>query len=199
MSSAGVSADATRLPLDGLERKFSRITSSSEWTELELAFTRASTVLLFGNGGSAAIAEHGASDVARLTGKASRAPAGTVHCTALSNDHGFDNWLRLWLSAELDASSAPVFVLGISSSGQSRNVLSALNEASARGASACLIAGRRPRSAVSARVVELRTAFYHSTEVLTLLLVYQLIEAAGGSCPALPGSGTRAPRAGAQS
>ena len=102
-------------------------------------------ILLAGNGGSAADAQHIA---AELTGryvkerKALPAIALTVDTsalTAISNDYGYENVF----SRQIDALATPIdLFIGISTSGNSTNILKALESAKAIGCKTIGLSGR---------------------------------------------------------
>lgn len=107
--------------------------------------TGGGTVYFFGNGGSAADAQHWA---AELTGRYIRERQGlagvalttdTSAITAIANDYGFD---RIF-ARQIEALARPGDVaVGISTSGNSPNVLSGLKEARARGCKTVAVLGR---------------------------------------------------------
>tara|TARA_B100000900_G_scaffold349620_1_gene315830 strand:+ start:1318 stop:1869 length:552 start_codon:yes stop_codon:yes gene_type:complete len=87
-------------------------------------------IVIFGNGGSAAIASHFSVDLTKVA---------KVRCvnfneydliTCLSNDYGFENWMKMAIKFYLDKND--VLIL-ISSSGVSKNVLKAANFAKKKG------------------------------------------------------------------
>jgi D-sedoheptulose 7-phosphate isomerase len=101
------------------------------------AFRRGNKVLLFGNGGSAADAQHIA---AELSGKfyleRQALPALSLNTnisslTAIANDFGYDNVFVRQLQGLLVKNDVAV---GISTSGNSRNVIMAIEEAKRMGA-----------------------------------------------------------------
>ena len=102
-------------------------------------------LLVFGNGGSAADAQHVA---AELVGRFSRERAGiaavalttdTSVLTSVSNDYGFERAF----ARQIEALGRPGDVaLGISTSGQSPNVVAALQEGRARGLRTIALTGR---------------------------------------------------------
>ena len=103
---------------------------------LESAFARGGKVLLFGNGGSAADAQHFAAElVGRLRTERAARPAlalstDTSVLTAIANDTGFE---RVF-ARQVEALGAPGDVaIGISTSGGSPNVLAGVAAARARG------------------------------------------------------------------
>ena len=87
-------------------------------------------VLIFGNGGSAAIASHFTIDLVKNT---------KIKCinfneasiiTCLSNDYGYENWVKKCI--EYYASKGDMVII-ISSSGQSKNMINACNQALKQG------------------------------------------------------------------
>ena len=103
---------------------------------LNTALTNGAKVLIFGNGGSAADAQHFACElVGRFLRERRAVPAialttDSSTVTAIANDYGFD----LVFARQIEALGRPGDVaVGISTSGSSANVLSGLQCAKARG------------------------------------------------------------------
>ena len=103
---------------------------------LQTAFGSGAKVLIFGNGGSAADAQHFACElVGRFLRERRAVPAmaltaDTTTVTAIANDYGFD---RVFVR-QLEAHGRPGDVaVGISTSGTSANVLAGLQYAKSRG------------------------------------------------------------------
>jgi D-sedoheptulose 7-phosphate isomerase len=98
---------------------------------------RKGAVYLFGNGGSAAIAEHFALDLERIATdeerpwpiRATCLARGSARLTAYGNDYGFDSIFSKQLDARVDEND---IVIGISTSGASANVVRALRAARTR-------------------------------------------------------------------
>lgn len=108
------------------------------------ALSRGKKVMVFGNGGSAADAQHFA---AELVGKFRRPrqplkvmalTTNTSILTAIGNDFGFDEIFSRQIRAYADKEDV---VVAISTSGQSRNVLKAVEEAAIRGATTIGLTG----------------------------------------------------------
>jgi D-sedoheptulose 7-phosphate isomerase len=116
-------------------------------TILERCYATGQTLFVIGNGGSAATASHLAADFTKLStppGSTRRFRAlcfndSSAALTAASNDLGYDEVFIEQLRAFLQPGDV---VLGISTSGQSRNVVRALDYAAGRGASVLAITGR---------------------------------------------------------
>jgi D-sedoheptulose 7-phosphate isomerase len=101
-------------------------------------------VVIFGNGGSAADAQHIAAElVGRFEKERGALPAialttNTSNITALANDYEFSSIFQ----RQVEALVAPGDVaIGISTSGSSPNVIKALNAAKVRGASTIALTG----------------------------------------------------------
>jgi len=113
--------------------------------QLIQALRKGKKVLLFGNGGSAADAQHIA---AELSGKYTRhrdpLPAialttNTSSLTAIANDYGYEAVFARQLQALVAEGD---IVIGISTSGSSPNVLLAMEEAKRRGAITIALTGQ---------------------------------------------------------
>ena len=108
------------------------------------AYARGNKVLIAGNGGSAADAQHIAAEfVSRFFYDRPGLPAialttDTSMLTAIGNDYGFD---RLF-ARQLQAQSRPgdIFI-GISTSANSKNVVNAINEAAELGVKTAILCG----------------------------------------------------------
>ena len=145
------------------------------------------TVLAFGNGGSAADAQHFA---AELLGRYERHRRGyaavslatdTSVLTAVGNDFGFD---RVF-ARQLEALGRPGDVaVGISTSGQSPNVLRALEAARSRGLVTIALTGRGGDAGriadIHVRVDEARTPRVQEVHRTVLHILCELVETALG-------------------
>lgn len=114
-------------------------------TLLEETFTKGGKLLVMGNGGSAADAQHFVAEIVgrfRMERKALPAIAlstDTSILTAIGNDYGFDRVFR----RQVEALAVPGdLVVGISTSGNSPNVLQALELAREKGCRTAGLLGR---------------------------------------------------------
>jgi phosphoheptose isomerase len=109
------------------------------------ALKRGHKVLAFGNGGSAADAQHFAAElVGRFTRERQALPAialttDTSALTAIGNDYGFDRVFARQVEA---LGRKDDVAIGISTSGESKNVLSAFDTANAAGLLTIALTGR---------------------------------------------------------
>ncbi|MBN2186890.1 MAG: D-sedoheptulose 7-phosphate isomerase [Dehalococcoidia bacterium] len=116
--------------------------------ELAQAFRRGNRAFLFGNGGSAADAQHITAELAgkfRLEREALPAISLTTNSsslTAIANDYGYDRVFVRQLEGLMVGGDV---VIGISTSGNSRSVLLAMEEAKRRGAVTIAFTGKAGR------------------------------------------------------
>jgi D-sedoheptulose 7-phosphate isomerase len=147
------------------------------------ALKQGRTVFVFGNGGSAADAQHFAAElVGRYEAERKAWPAvalttDTSALTAIGNDYGFD---RVF-ARQLEALGRPGDVaIGISTSGTSPNVLRALEAANDRGLATIALTGRGGEAGKIARlhvrVDEDRTARIQEVHATVLHAICELVE-----------------------
>ena len=131
---AGMLRDAARLHERAAGESVDAVVRAAD--TMLAAFGAGAKVLIFGNGGSAADAQHFACElVGRFLRERRALPAialtaDTTQVTAIANDYGFD---RVFVR-QIEAHGRPGDVaVGISTSGTSANVLAGLQYARARG------------------------------------------------------------------
>ena len=147
------------------------------------AFGNGQALLVFGNGGSAADAQHFVTEfVGRYQRERRAVPAlaltaDTSLMTAVANDYGFD---RVF-ARQIEALGRPGDVaIGISTSGKSPNVLRALETANARGLVTIALTGRGGDAGriatLHVRVDEERTARIQEVHATILHAICDLVE-----------------------
>ena len=178
------------LNFEKLDEKFVKVVNSTSWKELQKKFNKSDEIYVLGHGGNLAVADHAATDISRLSNgtKNAMCPASGVVATSLINDVGFDEWMVSWLNQRICAKTKiqikKSLVLGISSSGTSTDVIKALQWANAQGMNTAMITSKPLKEKVSnCTIIELGAHYYHTAEVLTLLLTYQLTHGSGNVCP----------------
>tara|TARA_B100000242_G_scaffold124592_1_gene87755 strand:- start:24766 stop:25383 length:618 start_codon:yes stop_codon:yes gene_type:complete len=171
---------------------FEDVVSSNIWVKVQEEFNLSSRILTVGNGGNLAVCDHGAIDIARLTNKSASAPGSGILASSLINDVSHDQWVKNWLTISLRGLSSELItktmIIGVSSSGYSKNICLALDLALEMGCKACLISAKEPKIKGKYKTVILNVDEYHTSEVLTLSLFYQLIHGAGFCCPTISDS-----------
>ena len=183
------------LNFENLDEKFVRIVNSENWQDLQDKFNSSNDIYVLGHGGNLAVADHAAVDITRLSNgtKNAMCPGSGIVATSLINDVGFDQWMVAWLSQRTctknKTQQKKSLVLGVSSSGTSTDVLKALQWASDQGMKVAMITSRPLNVKVpKLTVVELGAEYYHTAEVLSLLLTYELTHGSGKVCPPIGGN-----------
>ena len=176
-------------------KDLAKIINSDIWCKVQKDFNKCSRIFAVGNGGNLAVCDHGAIDIARLTNKSATAPGSGILASSLINDVSHDEWVKNWLSICLRGLSQELIqntmLIGVSSSGYSKNICLALDLALEKGCKACLISAREPKIVGDYNIVVLGVDEYHTSEVITLSLFYQLIHGAGFNCPSITDSTKR--------
>ena len=169
------------LDFENIGEKFVRIVNTEDWRTLQDKFNRCNEIYVLGHGGNLAVADHAAVDITRLSNGTKNAvcPGSAIVATSLINDSSFDQWMVQWLSsrtiARTKSQMKKSLVLGISSSGSSTDVLKALQWANERGMEIAMLTSYDiPMEIPNLTKVILGAEYYHTSEVLTLLLTYEL-------------------------
>jgi phosphoheptose isomerase len=180
------------LNFENIGERFVQVVHTTEWEELQQKYNDCNDIYVLGHGGNMAVADHAAVDMTRLSNgtKNAMCPASGVVATSLINDTSFEQWMVNWLmcrtSTRTKTQMNKSLVLGISSSGNSIDILKALQWASANGMQVAIITSKDiPVEVDDLTKVILGADYYHTAEVLTLLLTYQLTHGSGHVCPAI--------------
>ncbi len=175
--------------------KFANILQTEEWQKAQSDFNYSKNILTVGNGGNLAVCDHGAIDIARLTNKNSSAPGSGILASSLINDTSHDLWVKNWLSISMRSMTSQnkeeSMLIGVSSSGYSKNICLALNLAMENNMKTLLISAQEPKIKGDYNTIILDVNEYHTSEVLTLSLFYQLIHGSGFVCPSITESSER--------
>ncbi len=176
-----------KLEIKGFEEKFLSTLDCPEWKKLQDDFIKSKRIMIVGNGGNLAVADHAAIDVARLTNKAAFAPGSGILASSLIHETSHDEWVKNWVAISMRGIKRELFsetlIIGISSSGISSNIKKALEFGKSQNIKTALITGMSPSEKISTNTIILGVNEYHTGEVLTLMLFYQLIHGAGFTCP----------------
>mgnify|MGYP001157390557 CR=1 FL=1 len=176
-----------KLEIKGFEEKFLSTLDCPEWKKLQDDFIKSKRIMIVGNGGNLAVADHAAIDVARLTNKAAFAPGSGILASSLIHETSHDEWVKNWVAISMRGIKRELFsetlIIGISSSGISFNIKKALEFGKSQNIKTALITGMSPSEKISTNTIILGVNEYHTGEVLTLMLFYQLIHGAGFTCP----------------
>lgn len=172
---------------ENFSEDFCNILKSDSWKKLENDFILSKRIFLVGNGGNLAVCDHGAIDISRLTNKSAIAPGSGILASSLINDTTHELWVKNWLQICLRGLDqdhiSDSLLIGVSSSGYSKNICLALDYAKSKSCKTALISATTPKIKGDYNCVLLNVGEYHTSEVLTLSLIYQLIHSAGFTCP----------------
>ncbi len=152
--------------------------------EILLAFENGNKVLICGNGGSAADAQHFSTELSCRYKKDRKALSAislvtdTSVLTAVSNDISFDNVFKRQVEALAKAGD---IVIGISTSGNSKNILNALNEGKKQGCKTVTFTGKNTLnieelSDFILSVPSLNTPRVQEVHILFIHIICQLID-----------------------
>lgn len=178
----------SHITFENLEHVFQEMLKTSEWKALLEKFKAAEDVWFVANGGLWSVANHQASDCSRLLDKQFNSLDNVSLLTSIANDYGYENLFSRWLESNYKAGKLTTdsLVVGMSCSGKSKNVLDALELANQLGASSVLFSGQNsPSLPVDTIEICYNVNYFHTVEVLCLMAFYELIHAAGGSCPSI--------------
>jgi len=183
------------LDLEGIEQKFENTYNSESFKKIQQLFNERQNIFLIGNGGNYAVAQHGAADCSRLTTKNVMSFDSPTWITSVANDNGYEDLFLKWISTAYtkgNFTKEDGLVIGLSSTGTSKNICGALNWSVQEGIPAAIITGQpavnlrhEDRLPFDKGVIEcvLNTKHFHTAEVLSLILFYELVEGAGECCP----------------
>jgi hypothetical protein len=178
------------LDIENFDQNFKKIVNSKNWKKIESLFAKAQNIFMFGNGGNLAIADHAAIDVSRLTDKNCIAPGSGIVATSIIGDKDAESWFKTWLEYRLrglDTSKCMVISFSCSTSGTSSNAsVKALTHAADLGIPVALISAQ-PKPDLDERIilVSQNVSLYHTSEIMSLALTYQLTHSAGFKCPSV--------------
>jgi hypothetical protein len=182
----------TIVDMENVQHKFDVLMETSEWKSLEKDFIASKHVFIVGNGGNMSIADHAAVDISRLTDKNSICPGSGIVATSIISDSSFEVWFTRWIEQRLryiDASN--VLVLGMSCSvngASSHSLLGALSYAYEKGCKCHMICAQEKKEKVSGiNFINQDVIYYHTSEVISTMMFYQLIHCAGFECPSIGG------------
>ena len=178
------------LNFENLGERFVQTVHTEEWKQLQNKFNDCADIYVLGHGGNLAVADHAAVDITRLSNgtKNAMCPGSAVVATSLINDTSFEQWMVNWLrqrtSTRNKSQMKKSLVLGISSSGNSIDIIKALQWANDHGMQIAMITSKDiPVEVTNLTKIILGADYYHTAEVLTLLLTYELTHGSGNTCP----------------
>jgi len=182
----------TIVDMEELQEKFNRLMNSDEWLKLENDFNDLDHIFIVGNGGNMSIADHAAVDISRLTNKNAICPGSAIVATSIISDYSFEVWFTKWIEQRLRfLDPKRVLILGLSCSvngASSFSLVNALSMAADRGCRCHMICAQEKKEKVDKiNFINQDVVYYHTSEVISTMMFYQLIHAAGYPCPSIGG------------
>ena len=178
------------LDIENIETKFETLVASDEFQKLQEKYNNAKHVFFFGHGGNLGVSDHAAIDASRLTDKNIIAPGSGILATSIIGDTNFNDWLMHWLemrSRGLNPEDCCVLGMSCSSSGESSAAVSTAVEWAANNGIPSFLFTATPKVGLDNEVTQIvqDAVHYHTSEILSLMLTYQLIHGAGFACPTI--------------
>ena len=178
------------IDLENIEEKFEKIISTPEWETLQNYYNQADNIFFFGHGGNMAVADHAAVDSSRLTNKNIIAPSSAITATSFIADTNFHDWIKNWIKSRSQyLNKSKCLAVGFSCSlnnASANSIVNALNWADDQGMPTAMISAQyNPCGNPNILTVVQNALYYHTSEILSLTLTYQLIKGANFECPAI--------------
>ena len=182
------------IQFENIEKRCNQIADSQPYGVLVDKTIKAKKIFLLGNGGLHYVASHVATDMSRLIpDKAIYSFDSVGFITSNANDHGYEKLFVRWLET-VAAIENPndCLVVGLSCSGNSSNVISALHWAEERGYDTFMVSGQKSEI-LKNNISELsfECEYFHTVEVMCMILFYELIHCTGNRCPSIRGEKNR--------
>tara|TARA_Y100000592_G_scaffold11002_1_gene15629 strand:- start:1342 stop:1911 length:570 start_codon:yes stop_codon:yes gene_type:complete len=177
------------IDLENIEQIFKDVVSTPEWKSLQEYYNQADNIFFFGHGGNMAVADHAALNSSRLTNKNIITPSSSARdFYILVADADPYDWIQNWVKSRsqyLDKSKCLAVGFSCSLNNASANsIVNALNWAYDEGMPAAMISAQyNPCGNPNILKIVQNASHYHTSEILSLTLTYQLIKGANFECP----------------
>jgi len=182
------------IDFENIEQKFEKTLTTKEWEQFVKDFQESDDIYVVANGGLWSVGNHAADDCTRLFAKAGiKKHISTLESqclmTSIANDYGYNNLFLSWLDLAKQTGKMEgrkVMIIALSCSGNSKNVISCLHWGEKHGFKTALISGVESQVLPDGiNEVNLECKYFHTVEVLILILFYELIHIIGAECPAI--------------
>jgi len=176
------------IDFENIESKLENAFSSSEYGDLVAKVRKAKRIFLIGNGGLHFVACHAATDMTRLIPDKSVYSFDSVgFITSNANDHPYDKLFVRWLETIARPEDAQEsLVVGMSCSGKSKNILDALCWANDKEMDTFMISGKSTGTLPeNIKELAVNCNYFHTVEVMSLMLFYDLVHRTGNRCPSI--------------
>ena len=173
-------------PFGNLEEQLREKVETPEWERMIECVNNADTIYVIGNGGNMAVASHAAADITRLTNKRVWSLDSQSLLTSIANDFGYENIFKNWLDLYANPNERSM-VIGFSGSGNSKNVVSALNWANENHNWACTLISGSGSNCLDSKIPEINfdNDYFHQHEILSVMCFYEIVYNLGFECPTI--------------
>jgi len=182
------------IDFENIEQRTRDACETAEFNNLAKKINKAKKIFLLGNGGLHYVASHMATDLTRLI------PDKTVYSfdsvgfiTSNANDHGYEQLFVRWLeTTALVENPDDCLVIGMSCSGNSSNVINALHWAKDKHFDTYMVSGQKSETLNDdVDEISFECDYFHTVEVLCMMIFYELIHCTGNRCPSIRGEKNR--------
>lgn len=182
------------IDFENIESKFIKASSSDSFKKIVDKLNSAKKIYLIGNGGLHFVASHMSTDLTRLIpDKVAYSFDSFGFITSNANDHGFNNVFTRWIeTVSLSSEISDSLIIGMSCSGNSSNVIDCLHWANSKGYNTAMLSGQKSEKLLSS-IDELvfDCEYFHTVEVLCMMLFYEIIHRTDNKCPSIKGEKVR--------
>lgn len=181
-----VTQKKTLCNFENLDIKINEVINTKEWDKFIQLFKKAQHIYIVGNGGNWAVATHAAVDLSRLTNKKVFSLDSTCYMSSIANDAGYENVFKKWLDVYSDKKIKSLLVC-FSATGTSKNIVNCLNWSDKqKNFDNFLITANSKRNTTNKRnILNLNLKYFHSSELLTFMLFYEIVYQLGYKCPTI--------------
>lgn len=184
-----------KIDFENLAEKLEIALLSDDYKLLVEKFTKAKKIYLMGNGGLNSIASHMSSDMTRLIpNKCAIAFSDPGFISSIANDYSWETVFVRHLETMCEGIENPseTLLIGLSCSGNSKNVVNALKWGEAHGFQTFQISGVKSTT-LPENIGELSSdcIYFHTAELLTTAICYDLIIKTGNRCPEINAENAR--------
>jgi phosphoheptose isomerase len=176
------------IDFEDIEQKCKKSFNSIGFEKLVNKINSVKKIFVIGNGGLHFVASHMATDMSRLIdNKVVYSFDSVGFITSNSNDHGFDQAFIRWLDRVTSVENPEeCLVLGMSCSGNSSNIVGALHWAEDRKIKTFMVSGQKSQILKkSIDEVDFNCEYFHTVEVMCMMMFYELIHRSGSHCPSI--------------
>jgi D-sedoheptulose 7-phosphate isomerase len=183
-----------QIDFENIEEKLEQAVQSKIFNSIVEKINKCNKVFLIGNGGLHFVAGHMSTDLTRLIpDKVAYSFDSFGFITSNANDHGFNNIFTRWIeTVSLSSEISDSLIIGMSCSGNSSNVIDCLHWANSKGYNTAMLSGQKSEMLLSS-IDELvfDCEYFHTVEVLCMMLFYEIIHRTDNKCPSIKGEKVR--------